>query len=364
MGKLKFPLPSKYIYRREQLLHYLIYAGEIPTDLYNVMGISATNFRMYISRLRQEDIIKTNRTDNIIGYVLTTKGKRMVLEDIVYQKYDGKISSSTNDIQKRRRMRNFAAAFAMFDLTGITYENYLKPDLVGLIPEKVKNKLYFYSAAEFKKTQREDGVTIKGSKSYGLLIGNNQVTPIYKTRYELPEFFSVEFNYIQLIKNHFKTDTVYKAIMFCENLYACENITRSYLNFENTNKGKDITDLGYYTDLCLIPITEHSQLHIWTFYHEEQIRNVIKEQYGVEEKQSYIINDGFISGNPLLYLLNLNIARLRPFLAYNKQCKGLGYIVCYDFMADTIKHLLSEKNQIKIIVVKSEEIERRCINNA
>lgn len=364
MGKLKFPLPRKYLYRREQLLHYLIYAGEIPTDLYKVMGISSTNFRMYISRLRQEEIIRTNRTDNIVGYVLTTKGRRMVLEDIAYKKYGGKILPSTNDVQKRRRMRNFAAAFAMFDITGITYEDYLKPNLSGMVLNKIGNELYFYSANEFKKTQRENGITIKGSKSYGLLVGNNQVIPIYKAKYELPEFFSIEFNYIQLLKKHFKTDSVYKAVILCENLYACENISRTFLNFENTNKGKDITEAGYYTDLCLIPITEHTQLHIWTLYNEEQIRNLIKQQYGVEEKVSYIINDGFISEKPLLFLLNLNIARLRPFLAYNKHSKGLGYIVCYDFMSEIIKHLLSENNHIKIIAVKSEDIERRCVNNA
>ena len=69
MGKKKSPLPEKYHYRYEQIIQYLFLAGEIPTAIYELLGISYDNFRKLISRFKQADLSHFELTANQKLYI-------------------------------------------------------------------------------------------------------------------------------------------------------------------------------------------------------------------------------------------------------------------------------------------------------
>ena len=162
MGTSKTTLPDKYAFRREQILHYVIMSGEIPNELYKIIGITYANYRNYIRIFRQDNLIRTIKKDGIIGYTLTAQFKQLVMCDLRYQKYGGRIATVSSDPQKRRRMQNFAELYAAFDLAGVTYEHYMKPQIKYIMKEQVKDKLYFYTSAEFKSELETSEATIRG----------------------------------------------------------------------------------------------------------------------------------------------------------------------------------------------------------
>ena len=162
MGALKSALPMKFKSRKEQIIHYAAATGEISTDLYTVLGITPTNYRMQLSKLRQENIIRTIKLDGLTGYALTNIQKRKLKKE---QRYQEILQSTNTDVRKRKRMQNFGFVFATLDKQNIEYEPYRKPTLSNGMAEELE-KVFFYTANEFKKAQKNGGITINGSKSY------------------------------------------------------------------------------------------------------------------------------------------------------------------------------------------------------
>lgn len=356
MGQLKSELPSKYATRKEQLMNYAAFAGELPTELYKIINITNTNYRMYLSRLRNENTIRTIKSDGLTGYALTNMRKRELNRNV---RYYGNLAEANMDVRKRKRMQNFAMLYAAFDLQNIEYEPYSKPIISQDIPF-VTEEILFYTAYEFKKTQNNNGITINGSKSYGVLVSPQNILPVYKAVYNLPEFFSTEFNYIQLLKRYFEGCEINKAVLMCNNLYAVGNISDAMMDFQLTNKGRDITDSGYYRNLILLPIMEHCKLLLWTLYNDKRIIDKVKKQLKINEKKSVIVNDGFIDNAPVVFMFNFDIAKLKLFLNFTSLNKAESYIVTYDFYVPIIQRILNTDKNIKIIKIKTEELEKRC----
>lgn len=274
MGTLISDLPNKFKSRKEQILHYAAIAGEIPVDFNIILGINSTNYRMQLSRLRQQKMIRTIKSDGLTGYAVTNTKKRELKNE---ERYKNIIKSANTDIRKRKRMQNFGYIFAMLDNRNIEYEPTKKPALSTEITWMVE-KIYFYTANEFKKAQRNNGITINGSKSYGVLVSKGEVIPMYKAAYELPEFFATEFQYIQLLRRYFNGCNIKKAVLMCNNLYAVSKIGEEIINFNFTNKGRNITDSGYYNNLILLPINEHNKILTWTLYKEKELISLVKQQ--------------------------------------------------------------------------------------
>ncbi len=355
MGILKAELPNKFKTRKEQIVHYAAVAGELPVDLYSVLDINSTNYRMQLSRLREKNIIRTVKTDGLTGYVLTNTKKRELRNE---QRYQDMLQNTNTDVRKRKRMQNFGYIYVTLDNQNIEYEPSKKPYLTNDIAERTE-KVLFYTANEFKKAQRNNGITINGSKSYGVLISKGEVIPVYKAVYELPEFFVTEFQYIQLLRRYFQGCEVKKAVLMCNNLYAVGKISEEIINFKSTNKGRNITDSGYYSNLVLLPIIEHNKLLIWTLYNEKKIISLVKRHQKITKKKSAMVNDGFIENEPVIFMFNFDIAKLNMFLSYNSVGNNNAVVVTYDFYAPVVKKLI-DNSKIRVIAVNTTDMEKRC----
>lgn len=355
MGKIKDYLPNKYKFRKEQILHLIILSGEIPSTLYNDLFISRSNFSSVISRLSNEGFVKSIKGNSLTGYVLTSDFKNRIIQSEKYKEYRNEITNSSTDIQKRRRMRTFAAAYAMFDYLGIVYENFRKPQITNDMLNEKKSEMAFYTAKEFKQTQPVNGITIIGSKSYGLMIGHKCVIPLYITRYDMQTYTSVEFKFIRLVEAYFKAPCN-AAILLSDNENSIISISKSIIN--NEVKGKDITDYGYYNNLYLIKKDKHTKLQFWLLYNSQSIEDKLKKQFCIESKETYMVNDGYIENKPVLFMLNYDVARLKAFLIYVGMHSIDSYIICFDYMFNALK-TVSEHRPVSFIKIKSEKIERR-----
>lgn len=356
MGKKKTPLPEKYHYRYEQIIQYLCLAGEISTTIYKLLGISYDNYRKLISRFKQRNIIRTVRLDGLSGYTLTSYGKGVLMEDMRFVKYDGCFDVVTSDTQKRRRMQSYSNLYALFDLYGVVYEKYNLPDINQL---KFNNKkLYFYNSKDFKRGE-ENSDAFKGSRSYGFIAGNNKIYPIYIGNKKLPQYTNREFGYIAQLRIKYNSLSKFEhCVLLSYDIDGVSQMLKDFINFEENGKGKSLTESGYYDDVIIIPMVRYFKLNFWCLYNEIEIRKSIISQLKIVNKESYIINDGFINDNePVIFLINIAAAKLKLFLSLNRKSKIKGHIICFDYMCDTIRDLLKNDNNINIIKIDSAAIE-------
>ncbi len=357
MGKMVYPLPKKFKTRREQILHYIVYSGEVPMDLYEDMNIGQATYKNTLVRLKEENIIKHNATNRIRGYSLSTYGKRLINTDMNYCKYSNYYVDGSNDIQKRLRMRNFATIYATLDKAIIPYEPFLKLPLLTLSKSNNRERVCFYNASEYKKLLGDRSDKIKGSKSYGLLSDGKRYIPVYRTTSELTTFSSTEFEVIVLLNKLLETKITDTAI-FCSSYDVFVKAYNTYLQKDSKEK----YELLYYDNYFLIPTREHFKLQMWMLFKGEQIKEQIKKQYKIYDKTSYVINDGFIEDSPVVFQFVLNIARLTRFMYYSTRSKNECIIVCWDYMVEYMKQIIPEESNIKILSVKSQEIERMIEN--
>lgn len=357
MGKLQSPLPKKYHFRYEQLIQYLFLAGEVPTNLYEFMGISNSNYRKLFSKLRSSNIIRTVRSGGLCGYTLTANGKERLSKNKNYARYTGYTEATTSDANKRRRMQNYAAAYSVFDYAGVVYEPYIIPDINEIITNS--STIYFHSSKDFKREEDKSGTNFKGGRSYGFLAGKNEIYPIYIAHKSLPEFSNREFKYINHLRiKYTHGGGIRQGLLFCKDILAVKQIAKEYMSFETEQRGRSLTESGYFDDIYLLPMTEHFVLQLWSLYNADKIRNDVIGRYNIEPKTSYIVNDGFINETePVLFLINFAAARLKLFLSANKGSNVKGHIVCYDYMYDVICSLLDGSNNINIIKINSAALE-------
>lgn len=357
MGNVKGELPPRFKTRLEQLIFYAAAAGELSSDLYKVIGISDVNYRMQLSKLRNKNVLKTIKSDALTGYVLTNAGKRNLKKD---NRYSNIIKVANNNVVKRKRMQLFSKMYAVLDLQGFEYETYLKPVLSPPIPQSITEKeRYFYTAKEFKDAQDNNGITIKGSKSYGVLITKNKVIPVYMTAQALPEFYATEFQYIQTLKRYFYNSRIDSAVMFCSDVYSMLNISGALINFNEIGEGRNITDSGYYTHLFLIPYYEHTKLLLWSLYNENKLKQLINQKEQIVSKKTLFVNDGFKNNIPVLYMLNFDVVKLNMFFQYIKISNSKAIIITFDFFKDIIIQLANNPN-IRVVTINSKDMNERC----
>lgn len=345
---------DKYHSRQEELLNILFYSKELPSDLYIQMNMSYDNYRKYISFLLQNNIIKKINKDRTIGYILTTSGKKLT-NQFEYSKYKDCVNEEKRkyDLVHRHRKRQFAYLYALFDRAGIPYERFNKPNL----NEAAVNgdKVYFYTALDFKKMIGIEATVFTGSRVLGFFIGKGQIIPVYRTNQLLKAFNSYEVIVPEIISQHFDV-TVNAAVLICNNTEAVADISNQiiYNNESELNYG---VNTAKYKTFYIFPSNDSFISHFNDLYidQEEEERKVI-EQYGVDisdrdSKGRLRVNvgAGYIENSPILIFTgNINVVKARSFIREAEYNDTTNYIICKRRDHDCIAKLIKEQ-PIKII---------------
>ena len=140
------------------------------------MNLSYDYYRKLISDLLRLGLIKRVSQDGMAGYQLTLKGKNLTKTKINYLKYRPCVEEETDrhyTAKRRRRKRNFSYLYALFDRVGITYQVYAKPSIQDV--DVNGDKIYFYTALEFKRMIGIEATPFKGSKLLGFMIGKGKI---------------------------------------------------------------------------------------------------------------------------------------------------------------------------------------------
>lgn len=323
----------KYKTRYDRLLHILFHANELPTDLYLHMNMSQDNYRKAISVMKKKGLIKRISENEMIGHVLTKKGKDLTRR-VEYMRYRSCLEDSCQyDIIHRKRKRQFAYLYALFDRAGIPYENYAKPPLNQ--ETVLYDDVYFYTALDVKRMLGIESTAFKGSRLFGFLIGKGRIIPVYRTNCMIKTFSSYE-GLVPVFLQRFFGVWADTAILICGYDFFVHEIaqaivdnrlddpkagihTAKYQNFYIFSSGDSF--LSHYEDL-------HAD-------QEEDEKSII-EQFRIDtsEKDAYgrcrlKTGTGFIDHAPVLVCAgNVNVVKLKSFIRSAEARDTFSYIIC------------------------------------
>ncbi|MBK6087661.1 hypothetical protein [Ruminococcus difficilis] len=328
---------EKYDSRYDRLLNILYYSKEIPSDLYQHMNMSSTNFRKAISILKQRGYIKRISRDGAIGYILTNSGK-LLTSHPHYIKYKSCLEDDNRqyDIKHRTRKRQFAYLYALLDRMGIPYESDEKPDISETIDQS-NHQVYFYTALDFKRMLGVRSTVFKGSRVLGFFGGRGKIIPVYRTNHDM-KTFSKQEGLLPYFLTQVYSIPVSGAILICNDEKSVIDITKQIIaNYRNDDK-KGI-NTAKYSEFYVFDSGDNFYSRFEDLYndHSDLMHRLI-EQGDIETtdrddegRYRLRIGTGFYHDAPVWFCPgNINAVTLRLFIHNAETNAKMNYIICQD----------------------------------
>lgn len=352
---------NKYKSRYDRILNILFFAKEIPSDLYQHMNMSSANFRKAISILKKRGWIKRISRDGAIGYILTNSGKRLTSYSLDYLKYSDCIEDDNRqyDIKRRSRKRQFAYLYALLDRMGIPYQSYNKPDIVEAFD---RNKVYFYTALEYKRMLGIRSTAFKGSRVLGFFVGKGRIIPVYRTNHNM-KTFSKEEALLPFFLQQFFSISVSEAILICNDERSVINITKQIIANSGNDEKKGVNtakykrffvfDSGdYFYNRFEELYADHSAL-MQRLIEQNNIETTDRDHEG---NYRLLIGTGFYRDNPVWICPgNIDAVTLRLFVINAIRNGKINFITCQDRDLEMMREIVPS---ISIRVNSISEVER------
>ena len=347
---------GKYRSRRDGLLNILFHSAELPNDLYKEMNLSYDYYRKLISALLQSGLIRRVSEDNLAGYQLSLKGKKLAYTEINYLKYRPCVEEEFdrhNSAKRRRRKRHFAYLYALFDHAGVPFEVFAKPLIQDV--EVNDDRRYFYSALEFKRMIGIEATPFKGSKLLGFLIGCGKVVSVFRSNFLMPVFGSHETLIPQYVNRYFSVP-LYTAILICDFESSVTYLLQQIV--EGVSYDKNRVNTAEYKKFIILPGDDSFPGRLNDLYMDNEIQQRLIERYRVDTsgkkadgKLRFVFGTGFIDDAPVLLCPgNVNAARLKYFVRNTGSNGIMSYIFCKHRDLAMLQELTKDK-LIKVITI-------------
>lgn len=343
---------EKYESRYDRILNILFYAKEIPSDLYKHINMSHENFRKAISILKQRGILTRISRDGAIGYILTNAGK-LLTSHPHYMKYRECIEDDSRqyDVKRRNRKRQFAYLYALFDRVGIPYESFAKPSITEATAQS--NKVYFYTALDFKRMLGIGSTVFKGSRILGFLAGRGKIIPVYRTNHDL-KTFSKQEGLLPYFLNQVYSVPVSDAILICNDEKAVIDITKQIIANSGNDDKKGINTANY-KEFFVFDSGDNFYSRFEDLYtdHSDLMQRLIEQNYiettdrDKEGRYRLLIGTGFYRDNPVWICPgNINVVTLRLFVLNAKKNEKSNYIFCQERDLEMLREIAEDMNVV------------------
>lgn len=351
---------DKYDSRYDRILNILYYSKEIPSDLYQHMNMSSTNFRKTISILKQRGYIKRISRDGAIGYILTNSGK-LLTSHPHYIKYKSCLEDDNRqyDIKHRTRKRQFAYLYALLDRMGIPYESDEKPDISEAFGQKA-HQVTFYTALDFKRMLGVRSTVFKGSRVLGFFAGRGKIIPVYRTNHEM-KTFSKQEGLLPYFLYQFYSIPMSDAILICNDEKSVIDITKQIIaNYRNDDK-KGINTAKYnafyvfdsgdnfysrFEDLY----NDHSDL-MHRLIEQGDIETTDRDDEG---RYRLRIGTGFYHDAPVWICPgNIDVVTLRRFVIHASRNDKRNFILCQDRDLKMVKEV-AEGASLRVAPIREQ----------
>lgn len=363
-----------------QLLTLIALSGECSTEILSHMGISPSYGEKLITKLKDNNLIKTHYKDRLRGYRLTRRGKRMLLEenpDRFAFYFNG--SSDTNrprsDYPRRLRLQQASIVYSMLLNTGvILFRDEKAPLFRGENHENLTLPLpSFYHSREIKELGAET-IKINNSRSIGILFAPKCIYVVFYTgdsllkwqyRTELKVKTMLHYHTSRGILNReslspgYHPDTPVKALFIGKDMDTALKLMTSKGGYQKNYFYLDSSfDYFHY-----IPVSKAGETMLRLLCSPQLMLSLKKlllsdlqppcQDYGLE-------HDALQNGIPVLFAFDfdmLRISRFRTALSFHGLC---GNLICFDFQKEILQEYFEDS--VAIETINLNKFERRFLN--
>ena len=159
-----------------RLLTLTAISGECSTNILSGIGISPSYGEKLITKLKEDNLLKTHYKDRLRGYRLTRTGKKLLLEENP-ERFAFYLSGSTDtnrprsDYTRRIRLQQSSIVYSMLLNAGVTLFRDEKPPLFrdGNPEHMMLPSPSFYHSREIKELGAET-IKINNSRALGVIL--------------------------------------------------------------------------------------------------------------------------------------------------------------------------------------------------
>lgn len=350
-------------------------SGEFPANHLRQMGIGVNYGEKLITKLKEDGVLKTHYKDKLRGYRLTSRGKKMLLQQSP-ERFSFYLTGScdTNrprsDYARRLRLQQTARTYCLLANAGVTLFRDKKPalfsgtqpDLAAPFPIPV-----FYQSRELKELGRET-TKINNSRTIGVLLTEHCVYVIFYTGDGVLKWeYKTEIRMKALLSYHMSQGILSAWYRYDTPIHALLIGTQMETAF------RLMTSTGGYRHSLFTLDTSFEYFHFipdnWTgatmlkllcsHLLSSQLSDLLLSDLEPPDAALGLEHDATKEGIPVQLAYHFDMLRISRFLTSLRLHRINGQLICFDFQKDTL--CLYCKDAVTISTIDLEKFERRFL---
>lgn len=363
-----------------RLLSLIALSGECCIDVLSYMGISKSYGEKLITKLKEENYIKTHYKDRLRGYRLTSRGKKLLLQKNP-ERFSFYLSGNTDtnrprsDYPRRLRLQQTSIVYSLLQNAGVTFYRDQKPYLFkDGNPKKCKLPLpVFYQSREIKELGA-DAIKINNSRTIGVLFTSGCIYAVFYTgdslmkweyRTELKVKIMLQFHITRgvLSREHiypwYHPDTPIKALLIGADMDTSYKLMTSKGGFQKSYFYLD-SSFDYFHYIPASPAGETLLKLLCSPGLRESLSKLLLSDlqppcpdYGME-------HDATSDGIPVMLAFDFDMLRLSRFHTALSLHGYTGNLICFDFQKPVLLQYFGDS--VTIETIDLDKFEGRFLN--
>ena len=271
-------------------------SGEVPTDIYKLMGCAPGTFRAAVSDLYRSNSIRRNFSGGLHTYMLSAQGKRYAGKDSVY-------ILTPNTLSARKRHIRLARLNTFFE--GLYISTFLNrnPAVKNIADNpEAQRKLHFYNSYHLKQKVDYYSEKIRRAKAFGVLVGKGEnIMVYYEPRPQ--DFYSEESLFRDNVSNYIGADVTKMLLIVDEVREVAVWLTCLYHFFEYFT-GENPSSL--FQTVYFLSIDNNAWENLEMLYHEREIAECVYDNADQLGEYNYERLTCNFEGEECYFVLTLN----------------------------------------------------------
>lgn len=363
-----------------RLLTIIALSGECSTEVLSYISISPSYGEKLITKLKDDNLIKTYYRDRLRGYRLTCRGKQLLLAQNpnrfhFYLTGNTDTNHPRSDYPRRIRLQQTSIVYSMLQNAGVTLFRDEKSLLFQPGLPKVQTFLLpsFYHSREIKELGAE-AIKINNSRTIGILFVPGCIYAIFYTGDSLLKWeYRTELKVKTLLHYHisrgvlsreyifpsYHPDTPLKALLIGKSMDTSVKLMTSKGGYQKSYFYLDSSfDYFHY-----IPASKAGETMIRLLCSPQLMRSLKKlllsdlqppcSDYGLE-------HDATSDGIPVLLAFDFDMLRISRFHTALSFHGLYGSLICFDFQKQVLQHYFEDT--VTIETIDLNKFERRFLN--
>lgn len=362
-----------------RLLSLIALSGECDTEVLSYMDIGEHYGEKLITKLKDDNYIKTHYKDRLRGYRLTNKGKKLLL-NMNPNRFGFYLSGNTDtnrprsDIPRRLRLQQTSIVYATLLNAGVTIFRDEKPLLFQ--PGNQRNCSLplpvFYQSREIKELGA-DAIKINNSRTIGVLFTEKCIYAVFYTGDSLMKWeYRTELKVKTMIQYHitrgvlskeyihpsYHPDTPVKALLIGKDMDTSLKLLTSKGGFQKSYFYLD-TSFDYFHYLPSTPAGETLLKLLCSPKLRNDLRTLLLSDLQPPCSDYGLDHDATMDGIPVLLGFDFDLLRLSRYHTALSLQEITGHLICFDFQKDVLRQYFGDIVTIETIAL--EKFERRFL---